>query len=203
MLNFLIFGTILGLSAGVSPGPLLTLVISHTLQFGTKEGLKITLAPILTDLPFIAVSFLIYTSLPELDLILGLISLVGAVFVAVLGVQSLLQKPVELKIEEVAPHSILKGILVNLLSPHPYIFWFSIGTPTLIKATKVNIWAAVGFAACFFVAIIFSKALIAVIVGKSRQFLKGRAYIWILRILGIALILFAGRLFYEGVVLLR
>ena len=47
MINFLTIGTILGLSAGFAPGPLLALVISETLQHDIKSGVKVALAPII------------------------------------------------------------------------------------------------------------------------------------------------------------
>lgn len=49
--TFLISGIIFGLSAGISPGPLLALVISETLKFGRKEGIKVAIAPLITDIP--------------------------------------------------------------------------------------------------------------------------------------------------------
>jgi hypothetical protein len=51
MIHFLTIGIILGLSAGFAPGPLLTLVISETLQHNINSGVKVALAPIITDLP--------------------------------------------------------------------------------------------------------------------------------------------------------
>jgi len=53
MTNFLTIGIMLGTSAGFAPGPLLTLVISESLQHGVKSGAKVALAPIITDLPII------------------------------------------------------------------------------------------------------------------------------------------------------
>lgn len=50
-LDFLFLGIALGLSAGLSPGPLQAIVISETLLKGKKEGIKVALAPLLTDLP--------------------------------------------------------------------------------------------------------------------------------------------------------
>jgi len=47
---------VLGVSAGFAPGPLLTLVISETLQHDIKSGVKVALAPIITDLPIIILS---------------------------------------------------------------------------------------------------------------------------------------------------
>jgi threonine/homoserine/homoserine lactone efflux protein len=49
MLSFLTTGTILGLSAGFAPGPLLALVVSETLQHDMKAGVKVALAPILQN----------------------------------------------------------------------------------------------------------------------------------------------------------
>ena len=49
----LLTGVIFGLSAGFAPGPLLTLVITQTLKHNIKEGVKVALAPLLTDLPII------------------------------------------------------------------------------------------------------------------------------------------------------
>ena len=47
MIDFLTIGAALGLSAGLAPGPLLTLVISETLQHGVKSGVKVALAPVI------------------------------------------------------------------------------------------------------------------------------------------------------------
>ena len=57
MLQILAMGTFLGLAAGFAPGPLLTLVISETLQHDIKSGVKVALAPIITDLPIIFFTF--------------------------------------------------------------------------------------------------------------------------------------------------
>ena len=56
MLQFIATGTILGASAGVAPGPLLTLVVAETLKHNIKEGIKVSLAPIITDMPIIILS---------------------------------------------------------------------------------------------------------------------------------------------------
>jgi threonine/homoserine/homoserine lactone efflux protein len=57
--DFLIIGIILGLSAGFAPGPLLTLVISESLQHGVRSGIKVALAPIISDLPIILLTLFI------------------------------------------------------------------------------------------------------------------------------------------------
>ena len=54
MVSFLLAGTALGLSAGFAPGPLLAMVISHTVRYGLTEGMKLATAPLITDLPIVA-----------------------------------------------------------------------------------------------------------------------------------------------------
>jgi threonine/homoserine/homoserine lactone efflux protein len=49
-------GTLLGLAAGFSPGPLTVLVIGETLRHGLRSGLQVAIAPILTDIPVILLS---------------------------------------------------------------------------------------------------------------------------------------------------
>jgi threonine/homoserine/homoserine lactone efflux protein len=52
-------GTVLGLAAGFAPGPLTLLVIRETLHHGFGAGVRVSLAPVLTDLPLIALSALL------------------------------------------------------------------------------------------------------------------------------------------------
>jgi threonine/homoserine/homoserine lactone efflux protein len=58
-------GIVLGLAAGFSPGPLTVLVISETLRHGLRAGVKVSLAPVLTDLPIIALAVLLLARLVE------------------------------------------------------------------------------------------------------------------------------------------
>jgi len=74
MIGFLTIGLILGLSAGIAPGPLLTLVISETLRHDVKAGIRVALAPIITDAPVIILTILLSASLSEFNVILGGIS---------------------------------------------------------------------------------------------------------------------------------
>ena len=69
----------LGLSAGFSPGSLLALLISETLQHGTKAGMKVAIAPIICDLPLIVLTYFILAKLSDFHNILGVISMTGGV----------------------------------------------------------------------------------------------------------------------------
>ena len=202
MLSFLITGTILGLSAGFAPGPLLALVISETMEHGVRAGIKVALAPILTDLPIIIVTVFVLAKLSDFQSVLGIISIIGALFILYLGINNLRTKGIELDLDKSAPRSFQKGIIANALSPHPYLFWFSVGGPITIKAMDHNLLAAISFIGSFYVLLLGTKIVLAILVGKSRTFLMGNRYIFTMRLLGFILILLAGILFRDGLHLL-
>ena len=55
-MQFIITGIILGLSSGITPGPLLALVLSESLQHGAKAGMKVALAPVSCRIPIVALT---------------------------------------------------------------------------------------------------------------------------------------------------
>ena len=203
MVNFLAMGSILGLSAGFAPGPLLTLVISETLQHDIRAGVKVAIAPMITDLPIIMLTLFILVKLSGFHRVLGIISCMGGLFVLYLGWQSIVTKGVELNLQGTRPRSLAKGIIVNTLNPHPYLFWFGVGGPTVIKAMNLGMLAPLAFMGSFYVLLVGSKILIAVLVGKSRSFLVGNGYIYTMRLLGFALCALAIILFRDGFRLLE
>ena len=95
-------------------------------------------------------------------------------------------------------HMLSSVSMVNALNPHPYVFWFAVGVPTIIKAAQHSPAASIGFVLCFFISIVGSKVTIALLVGRWRDFLAGRAYLWTMRILGLCLIGFALLLLKDG-----
>ncbi len=198
MIQFLLTGTILGLSAGFAPGPLLTLVIAETLKHDMKEGIKIALTPLITDLPIILLTLFLLSRLSDFDIILGVISMLGGCLVLYLGIESIRTKGVQLKIDNVKPQSLKKGIIVNALSPHPYLFWFAVGAPTVIESLKHSICAAIVFVVSFYALLSGSKIILALITSKFQHFLTGKIYILIMRLLGVCLCFFSFTLFLDG-----
>jgi threonine/homoserine/homoserine lactone efflux protein len=203
MIHFLAIGTILGLSAGFTPGPLLTLVITETLQHDIKSGVKVALAPIITDLPIIILTLLILAELSNFHNLLGIISLTGGFFILFMGYRSIRTKGVELNLQETKLKSLTKGMLANALNPNPYLFWFSVGAPTMTKALSLNIFAPLAFICSFYILLVGSKILLAIMVGKSKSFLGGNLYIYTIRFLGLVLCILAFVLFRDGLKLLE
>lgn len=202
MITFLSAGIVLGLSAGFSPGPLMTLVITQTLSHGIREGFKVAAAPLVTDLPIILAATFLLTRLANYRPVLGTISLVGGLFVLLLAWESFRTVGVDTVAGDAAPQSLGKGIMVNLLSPYPYLFWLTVGAPMIVKGWTAGSLRSGAFVAGFMVCLVGAKLAIAVAAGRSRKFLRGHAYFTIMRLLGLMLVVFAILLIRDGLIML-
>jgi threonine/homoserine/homoserine lactone efflux protein len=196
---FLSAGIVLGLSAGFSPGPLTTLVISQALQHGAKEGLKVALAPGITDLPIIILSVFALTRLSDFQSVLGLISIIGGLFLVYLAYSSFVADKIDMDAQTAEPRSLGKGTFVNFFNPSPYVFWLTVGGPTVVAAWAQNPLNAAWFLAGFYACLIGGKMSVAVMAARSRQLLTGRAYGYVMRILGVLLLVLALLLFRDGI----
>jgi len=197
-MTFLLSGALLGMAAGISPGPLLTLVISETLKHSRKEGIIIASAPVLTDVPIILLSVFILKKLSGFNFVLGSISILGAFFIAYLAYASFTIKSIELNLQNNKIQSLGKGIITNISSPHPYLFWMTVGTPAILKAFRINPMSGLLFILGFYLFLVGSKIIAALIVDKSKSFLQSNTYIYIIRTSGFVLLVFSILFIREG-----
>ncbi|MGZ7109160.1 MAG: LysE family translocator [Methanobacterium sp.] len=202
MIELLIAGITLGLDAGFSPGPLLFLVISQTLKHGYREGVKVAFAPIFSDIPIIIICLLFLSLISGYTSILGIISIIGGLYLLYLAYESFKTKGLTGNIELEKPKSLQKGVTLNLLNPAPYLFWITIGGPIIIPAYYQSALSPLIFIIGFYALLIGSKIALAYATGKSRDFIKGKTYIYIMRILGAVLVIFAIYFLMQGTQLL-
>ncbi len=198
MLHDLVIGLLLGLSAGFAPGPLLALVISETLQHGIGSGIRVALAPLITDAPIIVLTLYALSKLSAFESLLGVISICGGLFVFYLGCKNLLIRTVNGDTRIGRTPSMVKGVAVNFLSPHPYLFWLSVGAPIVSRAMARDRVAPFFFIGSFYLCLVGAKIGLAIVVGKSTPFLSGRGYIYTMRSLGLALMVLSIFLFRDG-----
>ena len=197
-LLFLLSGAVLGLAAGISPGPLLTLVVSETLRQNRKAGMAIAIAPILTDIPIVTGSVLVLTKLSEAGFVLGTISILGALFMGYLAYENITVKGIEISARQPKAASLRKGIIANVLNPYPYLFWMTVGAPTVLKAFGAGFLSAALFIGSFYTLLVGSKIFIVLLVDKSKAFLRGPAYIAVIKTLGFILLLLAAFFIKDG-----
>jgi threonine/homoserine/homoserine lactone efflux protein len=180
-----------GLTGGLAPGPLMTLVISQTLRHGVREGIKTALAPLITDGPIILLLLVFIDRIASIRPLLAAIAIAGVLYLLRLAWESWNAPHPSVQTGDAPPRSVLRGALVNFLNPSPYLFWLTVGTPMLVNAWRHSLWAAVAAIVVFFVCLVGSKILLATILARSRERVVGRWYTAVMRTLAILLVVFA------------
>ncbi len=201
MLFYLVTGITLGLSSGLSPGPLFTLVISETLNYGRKEGIKVAIAPLITDIPIVVISYFIIDQFANSDLVYGILSLGGGLFIGYLAIDSFKIKEFDMP-DKVKARSIRKGVVTNFLNPAPYIFWITVGIPTALKGFNQSLAHALLFVIPFYVLLVGSKIVLAIMISKTGRINK-KVMRYINIVLGIILFTLAVKFIYDGIAYLK
>lgn len=194
MLGGLAAGLGIGLAAGVSPGPLLVLVVTATLRGGWRHGVTTAAAPLVSDVVVVAVVLSTLGRLPTRAL--DWLGVVGGLAVVWMGVGTLREaRTATLATDGGAPaggtrRSLRDAAVVNLLSPHPWITWITILGPLTLAAARASVAGGVAVVVGFYLALVGSKCLLAVLVGRGRGRLTDVAYRRVLLVAGVALCLF-------------
>jgi threonine/homoserine/homoserine lactone efflux protein len=198
MLATTLQAVVLGLAAGLAPGPLLALVMAESLRGGAAGGVRVALAPLLTDAPIVALSWALAGSLDPGSPWLAALSLAGALVVAHLALaqwRAVLLEPGSAEVNG----ALGRGVAVNLLSPHPWLFWITLGGPLLATASSRSIWLAVAFLLAFYALLVGSKVVLALLTARWGHALSDRGYRRFCRTLGVVLAVFAVQLAWDGV----
>jgi len=175
----------------LSPGPLITLVVSETLQNGREGGVEVAVSPLISEPPIIVFVLIILSKVAGNSVLMAVVSLLGACYLAHLGLSNLKANVKESKDHPEKASSLLKGVTTNLLNPNAYMFWLTIGGPRILESAGVNVSASILFILGFYVMLVGSKITVAIIVDKSKAFVKNRYYVYLIRVLGVVLIAFA------------
>lgn len=173
-LTYFLQAAALGLTAAVSPGPFQTYLISQSLLGGWRRGAPVAFAPLITDAPIILFSLFVLGRLPAYTL--RLVSLAGAFFVFYLAWglwKSWRRNP---RIAFPTSHSVpldlsglRRGVIANLLSPGPYLFWGLVNGPLLLAALRHSPLHGAGFLLGFYGAMVTCLLGIALLFTQARR----------------------------------
>lgn len=194
-MEYFVTGLILGVTAGISPGPLMAVLISETLKGNIKNGLIISIIPVITDIPLIIFLVIFLKQMQYIDLLTRILSFAGFVVLLYYGIKDLLTDKIEINLDVSKISSFRKGLITNLLNPHPYIFWGLVGVPFMINGTIMQM---VLFVVSFFTGIVGSKVTIAILTEKSKKFIHSRYYLYLIKLSGLVLIVFGLILFFRA-----
>ena len=192
-------GLLLGAPSGLAPGPMLLLIISETLRHGKHAGVKIACIPLLTDAPIVLASGLLFTQITNMNILLGGISIIGSIFLLNLGIKSLLAANSEFLDYTPRPLLLKEIMIANLTNPNPYLFWFTVGAPIMVRSFQHNLSTGFSFLVSFYLGLVGIKLILAIAAGKSRDFLQGFLYRSTMQLLSLMLICFAIYLMLDGI----
>jgi threonine/homoserine/homoserine lactone efflux protein len=167
MLTFLALGAGIGIVAGVSPGPVLTLVVGETLRGGWLCGAAVASGPLLADGPIIVLAAGVLGQLPPG--FVPAISLMGGLFLLYLAVTTGLRAR-RAEVPSGGPLSsrggFLAGFLARGLSPNPYLFWLLVGGPMLLEAARDGWPSIAAFLIGYYTTIVGSNVGLALAIHR-------------------------------------
>ncbi|MEW6517614.1 MAG: LysE family transporter [candidate division FCPU426 bacterium] len=192
-------GLLLGLTGALTPGPLFLLVVSNSLRHGTAAGVQVAFAPLLTDLPIFCASFWLTRHAGLHPGWLALLQAAGGIFLLFLSwktVRSRMPAPGQ---GPETPAPWLQGVIANSLNPHPYLFWFTVGSPLAWQGFAHGAASGIGVIAGIYLALVGGKIFLAWLAGRGRQaWLEQPVFLWLLRGLGLVLGAYALLFLYAG-----
>ena len=171
MFFYFLRGATLGLSAMATPGPFQAFLLSQTLKNGWQRTLPAALAPLISDGPIIALVLLVLTQTP--NWFLSVLQVLGGLFIFYLArgallaarrADSMLPTPAE-----ASRQSFLKGVLMNALSPGPYIFWGILAGPIVIEGWRQSPALGLSFVLGFYSTLIGGFAGLIILFGTASQ----------------------------------
>ncbi|HEY4721740.1 MAG TPA: LysE family transporter [Anaerolineae bacterium] len=202
--TFFLQGAALGITAGASPGPLQTLLISESLLGGFRRGGLIAFAPLVTDVPIVLFMLFILKQLSPV--IIRMLGLAGGLFVLYLAWglwkqwRAGLSQDFEASEQDVSRWTTLRrGALTNLINPNPYLFWGLVGGPILISAFDQAALYGLAFLAGMYGIFIGSLLALAALFHLARR-LGPRIVRGLLLVSIVILIVFGGILIRNGIV---
>jgi threonine/homoserine/homoserine lactone efflux protein len=171
MLAYILQGLVYGLTAAAQPGPFQTFALSQALKHGWRRALPVALAPLISDGPIIALSLALLTRVPDwLQRALNVISGLFILYLAWGTYRSWRSYNPDALVEAGSgPQTVLKAVLMNAISPGPYIFWSLITGPILAAGWREAPANGVGFLVGFYVTMIGTLSGLIVLFGTARH----------------------------------
>lgn len=153
---YVLKGMVLGGSAALTPGPYQIYLLSQAVKNGWQRTLPSALAPLISDGPIIALVFLVLSNVP--DWFIQTLRFVSGLFIFYLSYGAYQSyKQFGISTEELidAPqHTLSRAIMLNFVSPGPYIFWGFISGPILVQAWSESVVWGVSFVASFYISFV-------------------------------------------------
>lgn len=175
-ISLLFQGAALGLAAVVSPGSFQTYLINRSLTDGWRGGAPVAFSPLISDPLIVLTILLLLGELPAGTL--RWIGLAGGIFAFYLAWGMWRQwragPGVEGAVTMKPTQGLMRGAVMNLLSPGPYLFWTLVCGPILLEALRLSFLDGAAFLGGFYSVFIGAMLGIVILFSQARRF-GGRA----------------------------
>jgi threonine/homoserine/homoserine lactone efflux protein len=185
-------------------GPVFFAIIQTSLEKGFSKGVLVALGVSLSDVLYVAVCYLGLAQILQEPMAKKYMAFVGSIVLIGFGFYHLLVKS---RSQQVARESVsgqgylrylVKGFVINGLSPMVLVFWLA-----TISAASVNFGYSTHREYLIFFTALLGTVLVtdilkAYLAGRLRKLIQPRVLAIVHAIVGIALIIFACRLFLVG-----
>lgn len=168
---YIVQGVGYGFSAAVLPGPFQTFIISQSLTRGWKKTMIAALAPLISDGPIIALCLFVLNQVPVW--FERVLYIAGGLFILYLAFGAYKAwkdfDPNISNMEIGTGQSLSRAVLMNFLSPGPYIYWSLVTGPILLRGWRETPFNGIAFLTGFYITIISGLVGIILLFGLARE----------------------------------
>lgn len=187
---------LIGVIGGLTPGPITALLLGETFKSGYKKGLQIPLAMLFSNLIVAPFSIVILFLGSEINFFLSIVRYIGAGILIFLGCCEWKNSG---KLElAVSSNPFKRALMMDMLNPHPYIFWFTILAPAIVlKLKSEGLFAGILCWIIFVTGLVGTKIIIVFLAHRLRPLLNTDRLKIILKILAVCLMFFGLKIFFN------
>jgi len=171
VIAYLLQGVGYGFAGAAQPGPFQTYVISQALKVGWRRALTAAFAPLISDGPIIFLALLALSQVPaSMQRVLHIAS---GLFLAYLAWRAARSWRHGRLAPTTSPNSsdrtLLKAVVMNLISPGPYVYWSLVAGPTFLAGWHAAPSSGIAFLLGFYSTLVATFAAIIVTFGAARH----------------------------------
>lgn len=190
-------GFVIGLAMVIFVGPVFFTLLQSSLQSGSKSGIGVALGIFWSDVLVVVLCFFGASQLFQSEKYNFWIAVAGAIILTGMGLKYILKPNLktEVKIKLKKRDFVgffAKGFLVNFVNPFVFLVW--IGLIAYAKNHYENLSEIVLFLSASLLAILCTDLLKVFLAQKIKPFLNQKILIWVYRVIGVLLIVFAFRM---------
>lgn len=196
---------IVGFSGAATPGPLLTVTISHAVRHGFWAGPMLVLGHAALELTLLIGLTLGLSDFLLQDTVAAVVKIVGGVFLVWMGfdiLRSSKEMTLELTPEDMSGSSrrnvVLSGIFVSLSNPYWLIWWATIGLTYLTVALQHGLVGVASFYTGHILADVTWYTVIAFVVAAGRKYISTSVYRGLLVVCSLFLVYLGVKFLYLG-----